>query len=345
MTKETASSRESRCWRLFLKRKSSSNWSTRTRTFSPFGSRACRIALDEAHRAPAERGLEEGPVHLGVFLGPEDLGGVQRFGEVPDRVLAGPEDGDPPGRARLRHDAAVERRDEPRADEGRLAAAGRADDGEETAPAEPGQDLVDAGLAPEEEVVLVGLEAAKPRERIGASFRIEHHASSYPAWSWLRKGCIAAGSKVPRWWMTSASWVRNRALHRRVGRPDEDRLRRDRLLSPEGGALLDLAELGAQPELVPGAVVDEDAVADREVLLVVAPHLGLVALEDRLDDLEALVEQVVRHDDGLLAVALVVDQVDPLERALVEERRLEDRAPAPPSTAAPGAGAAGAWRS
>ena len=61
--------------------------------------------------------------------------------------------------------------------------------------------------------------------------------------------------------------------------------------------------LRAQPGFVGGAVEDQHAVAAAEVLLVVVAHLGFIALEDRLDDLE-LLEQKIRPRRDRVGVAL-----------------------------------------
>ena len=83
---------------------------------------------------------------------------------------------------------------------------------------------------------------------------------------------------------------------------------------------MQLAELLAQPELAPRPEVDEGGVAEDQALLVIAADLRLVPLEDRSDDLEALVEEVAFQRPGGREIALVADQVDPADAVLSPRR-------------------------
>ena len=60
------------------------------------------------------------------------------------------------------------------------------------------------------------------------------------------------------------------------------------------GALANFAQFALEPELPAGAVKDERGVAMPQTLLVIGAHLGLVAVEERTDDLELLLlEEIV----------------------------------------------------
>ena len=80
--------------------------------------------------------------------------------------MTGSHDGDAPGRAGLRHQAPVERGHQSRAYERRLAAARRADDGEEARPLESPEQFFALAVAPEEEVRFGGFKGAQAGERI-----------------------------------------------------------------------------------------------------------------------------------------------------------------------------------
>jgi hypothetical protein len=135
--------------------------------------------LAEAAGAAMQGGVDEGAVQVGdLGIAAQDLGGGEGGGEVADRVVAGPEDGDAPTRAGAGHEPAVQRGDQARADQGGLAAAGGADDGEEAGAAQAGEQIVDLALAAEEEVLLLRLEAAQTGERVEAHGRLCDHAGT-----------------------------------------------------------------------------------------------------------------------------------------------------------------------
>jgi hypothetical protein len=154
--------------------------------------------VHEAERAAPQRGLDERGPHAGVgparaehrFVG-------ERQREVAEGVVAGAHDGDAPARAGPGHQAAVERGQQPGADERRLAAPGGADDGEEARAAEPREQLVRLALAPEEEVVLLRLEGAEAREGVEHVAAVARHGCppSSPRIA-RRKGCRASGEKA-----------------------------------------------------------------------------------------------------------------------------------------------------
>ena len=195
-------------------------------------------ALDQARLAAPQRDLEEGLVGLGgIVLPADDVGRVERLGEVSDRIFTWTEDRDAPARPGARHHAAVKRGDEARADERRLAAPGRADHGEEPAAAEPRQDLVDAGFPPEEKVVFVRLETAEAGKRIGL-VRVEHQNLGVKLADKLAEG----GRIERRPLVDDHCFARPEfRLARRVWRRDINGLGHDRLLPAERSALLDFA--------------------------------------------------------------------------------------------------------
>ena len=96
-----------------------------------------------------------------IVVAAEHVGRRQRRGEVADRILAGPH----MAMRQLEPAPAMkplcERRDQARAHERRLAAARRADDGEEPRGAQAAQQVVDFLLAAEEEMIFVRLERTK----------------------------------------------------------------------------------------------------------------------------------------------------------------------------------------
>ena len=69
--------------------------------------------------------------------------------------------------------------------------------------------------------------------------------------------------------------------------------RRPRLRPAVARRFLQLAQLALQPQLVGRAVENQHAVADAQVLFVILANLGLVAVEDRPDHLDAALEQRV----------------------------------------------------
>ncbi len=86
----------------------------------------------------------------------------QGLGKIVERLAARAEVGDQPARARARHCPELERVEEPGAHERGFAAAGWAEDGEESRGGESVDHLVHAQFAAEEEVGLVLAEGAEP---------------------------------------------------------------------------------------------------------------------------------------------------------------------------------------
>src|SRR6185369_6902575 len=152
--------------------------------------------------AGPQRGLEEAPGETVscVFLSrrSEGFGLVEGGGQIADGVAARAEDGDPPARPGPGHGAAVEGRDQPGADQGRLAAPRGAEDGQEAGGAQPPEELVDLPLAAEEEVVLIRLERPQSRERMNTGDRPgwRDHALAL-RWRTIssRKGASTPGEK------------------------------------------------------------------------------------------------------------------------------------------------------
>ena len=127
--------------------------------------------VDQARCAAPQRGLHEHAVgirQLGIAL-PRLLAGIEaenvaraeRAREVADRILAGAQHRHAPRRAGARHVAALQRGNQARSDERRLAAARGPDHGEEARGAQPPEQVVDFRFTAEKQVVFVGLERAK----------------------------------------------------------------------------------------------------------------------------------------------------------------------------------------
>ena len=125
-----------------------------------------RTASTKPERAAAERGFEQARDSYSPLAGspPSTSGRSSADGQIADRVAAGTQERDAPARSGLRHVAAVQRGDQPGADERGLAAARRADDAQEARVPQAAEQIVDLLLPAEEQVVLVGLEAAQTRE-------------------------------------------------------------------------------------------------------------------------------------------------------------------------------------
>jgi hypothetical protein len=122
----------------------------------------------ETARTAAQRRVEQDLLRGSEFRirTAQHVGRAQDRREVPKRIFARPHRRDAPARARARHEAAQHRRNQPGADQRRLAAARGPDEGEEAGRAEAAEKLVDLALASEEEVVFVGLERPKAGKRI-----------------------------------------------------------------------------------------------------------------------------------------------------------------------------------
>jgi len=89
----------------------------------------------------------------------------QRFGQVPQRRAFRPHLGDQPARACLRHETELERVEQSRLDQGRLAGSRGADDRQEPGLRQSTNHVVDAVVAPEKQM---GFGAPKrPQPRIG----------------------------------------------------------------------------------------------------------------------------------------------------------------------------------
>jgi hypothetical protein len=88
--------------------------------------------VHDPQRAAAQRGFEKdaaGTRELAALT--EHIRVVERRREMADRVFARAHQRDPPAGAGLHHQPAVQRGNQPGADQGRLAAAGGADDRQE----------------------------------------------------------------------------------------------------------------------------------------------------------------------------------------------------------------------
>ncbi len=120
--------------------------------------------VDKPSRSAAQRRIDEHTSEL-PFGRPDHVRRRECGGEVTDRVFSGSEDRHAPARSRLRHRAAVKRRDQAASNQRGLAAARRADDRQESIRSKPPQQLVDLVLATEKETVLVGFEGTKTGER------------------------------------------------------------------------------------------------------------------------------------------------------------------------------------
>ena len=118
--------------------------------------------VDQAERAAAQRRFEQHAARardLGVLALDTQHAAFGHGGrEVADRIFAGAEGRHAPARAGAHHEAALQRGDQARADERRLAAAGRADDRQEPRRAQAPEQLVGFLLATEKQVVFVRLE-------------------------------------------------------------------------------------------------------------------------------------------------------------------------------------------
>jgi hypothetical protein len=85
---------------------------------------------------------------------------------MPDRIFTRTQRRDAPAGTGTRHEAALQRRDQPRSHQRRLAAARGADDGDEAGGPEPADERIGVGLAAEKEMLLVGLERPESGERV-----------------------------------------------------------------------------------------------------------------------------------------------------------------------------------
>ena len=175
---------------------------------------------------------------------------------------------------------------------------------------QPAQQLVGLVLTPEVEVILVGLERPKPGEGIGQGF--QQHLRSPADQVQLGDHTLQRlrGETVPHG--KDQRIVRPEPLFLKSPRWGQaDRHDRSRLDSAEAGDLLQLAQLLAEPRFCGGAVNEQRGIAHAEVLFVILADFGLVALEERMQDLEPSFEEVLLPREDTVGVALVVDQVQP----------------------------------
>src|SRR6185436_14927377 len=106
------------------------------------------------------------------------------------------------------HEAAVQRRDQARADQRRFPAPRRSDDAEETGAPQSTEQIVDLFLAAEKQMIFVRFEGAKTREGIESA--VARHRHIYACLIRLTNGSSADGVNAPPELMTSASCVRKR---------------------------------------------------------------------------------------------------------------------------------------
>ncbi len=137
--------------------------------------------LDERFRAAAEERGED--LDLVLLRRRTVAEAEERLGERADRVAARAEVGDLPVRAGAGEIAELQRVEQAGLDEGGLAAAGGAEDGEEAGRGEDVDHLVDAGLAAEEDVELFPLEGAQSRIGDPPPGRRVHQTMPVSSWS------------------------------------------------------------------------------------------------------------------------------------------------------------------
>ena len=154
--------------------------------------------LHQALGAAAQRGLGvAGPV-LAVGVVVQHLGLVECAGQVADRVGAGAQIGHAPVTATAGHEAAVQPWQQAGANQRRLAAARRADDGQEARQAQPAQQLDALFVAAEEQVGLVAQEGPQPGvgvvrvggERVHVSATRPPEGTDASAWGAARKAGV-----------------------------------------------------------------------------------------------------------------------------------------------------------
>src|SRR5437660_11356159 len=80
---------------------------------------------------------------------------------------------------------------------------------------------------------------------------------------------------------------------RRSRSADIDAAGQQRSLPRQRSALLQLAQLPPQPQLVASAVVEKDHIGRAEVFLVLEPRLRFIVVEDRKDNFESFAEEMI----------------------------------------------------
>src|SRR5262249_30641999 len=139
------------------------------------------------------------------------------------------------------------------------------------------------------------------------------------------EGVELGGHELPRGAQDHGFMGAQAAFRLAPGWRQIDPLREHRPGAAVARALLQLAQLLAQPELVAVAVVEEGGVAEDQALLVVAADLRLVPLEERQDHFEPLLEEVAFDLPGGREVARLADQIDPADLLLPRRRPLRSR--------------------
>jgi len=145
-----------------------------------FGQARLLPGFDQAPATHGKGGLDEFGEREGavVQLAVQGARGGEGLGECPQGVAARSAAGDAPGAAGTGEEAPVQGRAQAAIDEGRLAAAGAADDGQEAPAGESVHHGVHLGFTAEEQVLLVFAEGADAG--VGAGRQIAHGVSDRP---------------------------------------------------------------------------------------------------------------------------------------------------------------------